>query len=55
MFEEIRQELGAVLQQGFLETSPRYFLSLATLTLKTGSFGLGICNRSMKHSGHHTW
>ena len=42
MFEEIRQELGAVLQQSFLETNPRYFLSLATLMLETGSFGLEI-------------
>ena len=30
MFKEIRQKLGAVLQQGFLETNPRYFLSLET-------------------------
>ena len=28
MFEEVRQELGAVLQQGFLETDSRDFLSL---------------------------
>lgn len=27
MFEEVRQELGAVLQQGFLETDSRDFLS----------------------------
>ena len=30
MFKEIRQKLGAVLQQGFLETNPRYFLSWDT-------------------------
>ena len=29
MFEEVRQELGAVLQQGFLETDSRDLLSLA--------------------------
>ena len=44
MLEEIRQELGAVLQQSFLETNPWYFLSLATLILETGSLGLGIFN-----------
>ena len=44
MFEEIRQKLGAVLQQSFLEINPRYFLSLATLMLETVSFGLGIFN-----------
>ena len=42
MFEEIRQKLGAVLQQSFLEADPRYFLSLATLVVETGSFGLGL-------------
>ena len=44
MFEEIRQKLGAVLQQSFLETNPRYFLNLATLMLETSSFDLRICN-----------
>ena len=41
MFEEIRQKLGAVLQQSFLETHSGYILSLATLILETGAFGLG--------------
>lgn len=55
MFEEIRQKLGAVLQQSFLETNPRYFLNLATLMLETSSFDLGICNWIMKHIGQHNW
>ena len=46
MFEEIRQKLGAVLQQGFLETNSRYFLSLAIRRCwrLVGSFGWGMCN-----------
>ena len=42
MFEEVRQELGVVLQQSFLETDPRYFLSLVRLVSEIGPFGLGI-------------
>ena len=41
MFEKIWQELGAVLQQSFLETDPWYFLSLATFGLGDRSVRLG--------------